>query len=63
MEKKIVVEWTLEDVASMAHEWTGVILTKAQAEKVLNRVKKTALDEIRSAGTSVIFKHLEDAVR
>lgn len=63
MGNKLVVEWTLEEIATLAHEWTGKILTPAQAEKVLNYLKKHAIEDIRSAGTSVIFDYLEDTVK
>lgn len=59
MAKTIKVEWNWEDVATIAYEWMGKPITKAQAEKILARVKRRAEDQIAREGFSVIARLIE----
>jgi len=54
MAKTIKVEWNAEDIAEIVSEWLGKSISKAQAERIIAKIKRQAEDGIAQAGFSVI---------
>lgn len=54
MAKTIKVEWNAEDVQTIVSEWLGEHISKAQAEKIISKVKAEAEERIARKGFSVI---------
>ena len=59
MAKTIKVEWNWEDVAAIADEWMRKPITKAQAERLISKIKRSAEDRIAQQGFSVIADLIE----
>lgn len=59
MPKTIKVEWNWEDIAEIYSEWMGESITKAQAEKIITKIKRRAEDGIAQGGFSIIAKLIE----
>ena len=54
------VEWNTEDVAEIFSEWMGRSISKAEAEKIITKIRRRAGDEIARAGFSVIAGFVEE---
>jgi len=59
MAKTIKVEWNAEDIAEIVRDWLGKGVSKAQAERIIAKIKRRAEDGIAQAGFAVISGLIE----
>ena len=55
----IKVEWNAEAIQDIVHDWLGESVSKAEAEKIIKKIKADAEETISMRGYTVIINLLE----